>query len=119
MRAHVVIDSQDPERIAPFWCGLLGVSVWRTTSDNTYIALRPTDEGLMLVLQRVPESKAFKNRVHLDFQVEDLEEAMARAIELGGRWTEPDMSREVDGIPWRCMADPEGNEFCIYTVPAR
>jgi predicted enzyme related to lactoylglutathione lyase len=118
MRAHVVIDSQDPERITAFWCGLLGVSVWRSTSDNTYTALRPSDNGLMLVLQRVPEPKAVKNRVHLDFQVEDLEEATARAVDLGGRWTEPGTTLEVDGIPWRCMADPEGNEFCIYTMPS-
>jgi hypothetical protein len=34
MRAHVVIDSQDPEGIAPFWCGLLGSEVRPTRGDG-------------------------------------------------------------------------------------
>jgi len=52
-----------------------------------------------------------------DVVVDDLDEATAQAEALGGRWTEPGSTRDLDGFLWRCMADPEGNEFCIFTLP--
>jgi hypothetical protein len=36
---------------------------------------------------------------------------------LGGRWLEPGTIRELEGFRWRCMADPEGNEFDIDVLP--
>ncbi len=36
---------------------------------------------------------------------------------LGGRWLEPGNTRELEGFRWRCMADPEGNEFDIDDLP--
>jgi hypothetical protein len=49
--------------------------------------------------------------------VDDLDAATQRAEALGARWSEPGHSRELNGIPWRCIADPEGNEFCIIVWP--
>ncbi|MGD0935062.1 MAG: hypothetical protein ABR922_10880 [Streptosporangiaceae bacterium] len=37
---------------------------------------------------------------------------------LGGRWLEPGTTRELEGFTWRCMADPEGNEFDIDVLPS-
>jgi len=72
----------------------------------------------MMILQRVPEPKVGKNRAHLDIQVDGLDTGTARVEALGGRWMEPDENREThDGFGWRVMADPEGNEFCIFEVP--
>jgi hypothetical protein len=34
-----------------------------------------------------------------------------------GRWLEPGNTRELEGFRWRCMADPEGNEFDIDVLP--
>jgi predicted enzyme related to lactoylglutathione lyase len=118
MRAHVVIDSQDPDRVTPFWCGLLDVQVSFSRADSPYVALTPASGEWMLVFQRVPEPKTGKNRLHLDVLVDDLDDAMARVEALGGRWAEPGNTHEVRDIRWRCMADPEGNEFCIWTQPA-
>ena len=67
----------------------------------------------MLVFQRVPEAKTGKNRVHWDVFVDDLEEATTRVEALGGWWTEPQTTWELDGFRWRVMADPDRNEFCI------
>jgi drug/metabolite transporter (DMT)-like permease len=36
-----------------------------------------------------------------------------------GRWLEPGTTRELEGFRWRCMADPEGNEFGIDVLPPR
>ena len=117
MRTHVVIDSQDPERIAQFWGELLDLEVTSTRDDGRYVVLRSTSDEFLLVLQRVPEPKAGKNRVHLDVRVDDLDTSTAQVESLGGRWIEPGATPELDGFPWRCMADPEGNEFCIFELP--
>jgi predicted enzyme related to lactoylglutathione lyase len=66
----------------------------------------------------VTDDKLGKNRVHLDLMVDDLDEATAEIAELGGRWLEPGSTRELEGFRWRCMADPEGNEFDIDVLPA-
>jgi predicted enzyme related to lactoylglutathione lyase len=111
---HVVMDTQDPARIAPFWCELLGMQVLARLDGGRHLVLQSATDGFMLGLQRVPEARVGKNRVHLDVSVDDLDAGTAKVESLGGRWIEPGTVREVGGVPWRCMADPEGNEFCIY-----
>jgi predicted enzyme related to lactoylglutathione lyase len=110
---YLVIDTVDPDRIAPFWCGLLAVKVNATISDGQFVVLSPTDDGLTVALQRVPEAKAGKNRLHVDLLVDDLDGSTAEIEGLGGRWAEPGITRDLEGFRWRCMADPEGNEFDI------
>ena len=117
MRTNPVIDSQDPERIAPFWCELLDLRVTRTNNDGEYVVVGSDRDGFLLVIQRVPEPKTEKNRMHLDVLVDNLDASTTRVESLGGRWYEPGKTRELDGFTWRCMADPEGNEFCIYEEP--
>ena len=115
---YLAIDSIDPNGLAPFWCGLLGVQVDTTIGDGDFLILSPTEEGLTVGFQRVPEMKDGKNRVHLDLVVDDLDEATAEVEKLGGRWLETGNTREVEGFRWRCMADPEGNEFDLDVLPA-
>jgi predicted enzyme related to lactoylglutathione lyase len=121
MRASVgylVIDAIDPERLTTFWCAMLGVEVDSNVGDGQFIVLSPTKDGLTVGLQKVPEQKTTKNRVHLDLVVEDLEAATAEIEALGGRWLEPGTARDLEGFQWRIMADPEGNEFDIDVLPA-
>jgi predicted enzyme related to lactoylglutathione lyase len=114
----VAIDTVDPSTLAPFWCGMLGVDVDTEIGEGDFLLLTPTEEGLVVGFQRVPETKAGKNRVHLDLVVDDLDEATAEVEQLGGRWLEPGNTRELEGFQWRCMADPEGNEFDLDVLPA-
>ena len=114
---YLAIDTVDPEGLAPFWCGLLGVQVDTTIGEGEFLLLSPTEEGLVVGFQRVPEAKAGKNRVHLDLVVDDLDAATAEVEQLGGRWLEPGKTRELEGFQWRCMADPEGNEFDLDVLP--
>ena len=73
--------------------------------------------GRRLLFQQVPDAKLGKNRVHLDLVVDDLDQSTAEIEKLGGRWLEPGNTRELEGFRWRCMADPEGNEFDIDVLP--
>jgi predicted enzyme related to lactoylglutathione lyase len=117
MPAYIVLDTQSPERLTQFYCDLQKVDVLRTYGEGgQYTALAPNREGLMLVLQRVPEPKTGKNRAHFDLVVDELDGPTARTEQLGGRWIEPGKTHELEGYSWRCMADPEGNEFCLYVM---
>jgi predicted enzyme related to lactoylglutathione lyase len=112
--AYVTIDSVDPEALAPFWAKLLGVEIDGRVGDGDYVLLAPTGDGVPTVaFQRVPEPKSGKARTHLDVEVEDFDDATVAIEALGGRWVEPGTTRAVGTFHWRCMVDPEGNEFDI------
>jgi predicted enzyme related to lactoylglutathione lyase len=110
---YVVVDCAEPEQLAAFWCQVLGVEVagrW-----NQYVMLTPTvDGGPRLNFQQVRESRAGKNRLHLDLHVRDVEAASGRVTALGGSVVD-DVAQEH--LRWRVMADPEGNEFCLVHDP--
>jgi predicted enzyme related to lactoylglutathione lyase len=117
--AYIVVDSQDPDLITPFWRALLGVEVVENRGHGHYITLGPAPSlpgSMMLVFQRVTEAKVAKNRAHVDMFVDDFDVATARIEKLGGRWTEPGTTVNEGGWLSRVMADPEGNEFCICLV---
>jgi predicted enzyme related to lactoylglutathione lyase len=115
---YLVIDATDPERLARFWCGLLDMGVETTIGDGQFVVLSATKDGLTVGFQRVDEGKGGKNRLHLDLIVGDLDQATAEVETLGGQWLEPGNTRELEGFQWRCMADPEGNEFDVDVLPS-
>ena len=111
-RLHwIVIDTVDPERIAPFWCALLGVRERGWFGDD-YLMLTTDGGAPPVAFQRVPEAKSVKNRLHVDLAVEDLDGAFAQIVASGGSAVS-DILEMPGGYRWRVMADPEGNEFCI------
>lgn len=111
-RLEIGIDCPDPDALAPFWEFALGYQ--RDESDgDAFIDLGPADgEGPVVFLQRVPEAKATKNRLHLDLYVAEPEPFMEALEDLGAmRLGEP----VIEGGEWafQVMADPVGNEFCV------
>lgn len=109
---YIVIDANDPDRLAAFWSALLGTEVDARLGDNDYVLLKATENSAPpIAFQKVPEPHAAKNRVHIDVGVADLAEASARVVELGGAILgEP---QELEGYRWQNLADPEGNEFDV------
>jgi predicted enzyme related to lactoylglutathione lyase len=114
---YLVIDTTDPQRLAPFWCALLDVQVDAKIGDGQFVVLSRAKDGLTVGFQQVPDAKSGKNRLHLDLVVDDLDLATGKIETLGGRWLEPGRTRELEGFQWRLMADPEGNEFEIDVLP--
>jgi catechol 2,3-dioxygenase-like lactoylglutathione lyase family enzyme len=96
----IVIDCDDLERGVLFWSGALGLS--EADRDETYVELRPYVSGLRILLQRVPEPKTAKTRVHLDIETDDIDAEVQRLVALG--------ARKREGC---VMEDPCGNEFCV------
>lgn len=67
MRLTVVLDCLDPDRLVEFWSEALGYR--HAESLPGYEILLPQEgepPGPVFVLQRVPEPKAGKNRMHVD-----------------------------------------------------
>ena len=111
---NLVLDTADPEALVPFWCGLLDAEVVDRFGEGQYVEIGAGSAGgISIILQRVPEQKSAKNRMHADLEVDDLDEATGEIERLGGRWRDG-AEHEGHGFRWRVMADPEGNEFCIF-----
>ena len=107
----LVLDCRRPEELAEFWAAALDyVSIG---SAGAYVVLLPNGRpGPKLLLQRVPEAKTVKNRMHLDIDAADIEAEADRLERLGARRIVVDPLDEHD-TRWILMADPEGNEFCV------
>jgi predicted enzyme related to lactoylglutathione lyase len=61
---------------------------------------------LMVLLQKVPEPKTCKSRMHIDFEADDIDAEVRRLESLGARRVQQQKS-------WWVMHDPCGNEFCV------
>jgi hypothetical protein len=138
-QVQVTFDCAEPERLARFWCDVLGYvlppppegfTTWEDY-DATLpperrgagaVCQDPTGVGPRLYFQRVPEGKVVKNRVHLDVRAGTglvgperlavLEAECARLVALGATRVR---LLPADDVEESCivMQDVEGNEFCL------
>ena len=102
------IDVADMERAAQFWGALLGLKI--ENREDEYLEFERQGDGPRLYVQKVPEKKTAKTRVHLDIDVADLDVAVSRAVALGAKKVQPFIQ---SGHSWVVMEDPDGNEFCL------
>jgi predicted enzyme related to lactoylglutathione lyase len=108
----VVIDCSNLDRSSRFWAGVLGYTTGSATDLPYRTLLPPGGQGIEVLLQRVPEAKHGKNRLHLDLRTADLDAEMTRVLALGATVL-TDRPTEEGGLRWHILADPDGNEFCI------
>ncbi len=136
---QVTFDCQNPERVARFWCEVLGyvvpppppgfaswdefnLSLPAEDQGSAFAIVDPSGVGPRLFFQRVPEGRTVKNRLHLDVRVGTglvgaerlaaLEAECARLLPLGATRFQFLLA---DGVNESClvMQDVEGNEFCL------
>jgi catechol 2,3-dioxygenase-like lactoylglutathione lyase family enzyme len=108
---EVIIDCNDPARVAAFWGDVLG---WKVQQKDDVWWMSESGEpfpDLLLVFVPVPEVKTVKNRIHLDVSPVGCErdEEVTRLEALGA--TRVDVGQGEQR--WVVLADPEGNEFCV------
>ncbi|MFJ3406016.1 VOC family protein [Promicromonospora sp. NPDC090134] len=123
-RIHdVVFDCRHPASLARYWAVVLDGYAVAPYDDEELARLRtlgvhdPEDDPSVLVegpagaprlfFNRVPEPKTVKNRVHLDVRAPDRDAEVARLVAAGAS----EVGRHED---WVVLADPEGNEFCVF-----
>jgi predicted enzyme related to lactoylglutathione lyase len=107
----LVLDCADPEALAGFWSAAIGYTKLGGV-DNYVLLVDEAGKQPKLLLQRVGEPKAGKNRMHLDIETPTVDEEVERLEALGARRIEAEAIEE-HGTRWVVMADPEGNEFCV------
>jgi hypothetical protein len=103
---EVVVDSADPVAIASWWAERYGCEVCHDQDRGfSWIDGAPGMPWAM-VFQWVPEPKTVKNRMHWDVWGETQSVLATGARLLRGR---------DDEIGWDVLADPDGNEFCVFS----
>lgn len=139
---QITIDAADPETLGTFWADVLGYrqmdppgghATWNEALaamgvpekrwNDANAIVDPDGDGPRIFLQRVPEEKAGKNRLHLDVRAAPglegeprmaaLEQESERLVVLGAKRLERFEPAPPLGAGWIVMADPEGNEFCL------
>ena len=73
-----VIDCSNLERSARFWAAVLGYEAGPDATGPYRGLTSASGVGIDLLLQRVPDVKGQKNRLHLDLRTPDLEAETAR-----------------------------------------
>ena len=107
---ELIIDCIAPPTLARFWAQVLGSEIIEEGDDEVVVAA-PLGFGPNLLFLQVPEPKTTKNRLHIDLNATDRDQAaeVERIKALGA--TEVDIGQGTQ--TWVVLADPEGNEFCV------
>jgi hypothetical protein len=123
----IVVDCHDIKAQSRWWAEALGWVAGYEADDEVVIVppyvleaykagekLPPREEHPGLVFVPVPESKALKNRLHIDLAPQagdDQAAEVARLESLGARRVDIGQGEQA----WVVLADPEGNEFCVLS----
>jgi hypothetical protein len=105
----VVVDSQNPTRLARFWADALGYEMHRSDDSWAWIA-DPAGGHVRLSFTYEREPKTSSNRLHFDLYAENMEGEVERLTGLGARYKRENREPGNDFV---VMQDPEGNEFCV------
>jgi predicted enzyme related to lactoylglutathione lyase len=108
----VTLDCADPDALAAWWADAVGGEV-HSVYPGWFAILRA--DPISLGFQKVPEDKVGKNRVHVDFAVDDREAAVDRLTAAGA--TVVAEHSVPSGFAWTVLQDPVGNEFCVAVEP--
>ncbi len=111
-----VLDAPDPHALAEFYSRLLEWPI--ATDEPTWVVLNRPGESFYLGFH---ESSAYlrpvwppvdghqQMMVHLDIEVDDLDAAVADALDMGAALAEYQPQDTV-----RVLLDPIGHPFCLY-----
>ncbi len=102
---ELVVDCVDPERLATWWAGVYGIEAQPDGDSFCWSLDQAPGMPWEMVFVAVPEPKTVKNRIHWDVWG-DTEELLAAGATL--------LRTKDDDIRWDVLADPEGNEFCVF-----
>ncbi|MGW2202679.1 VOC family protein [Streptomyces sp. NPDC001774] len=112
----VTLDCADPLALAAFYQQATGLDLHPTSDDDFAGVVGP--DALLIGCQRVEGYRApvwpgqdVPQQLHLDFTVDDLDEAERRLLQLGATRPEHQPNER-----WRVLVDPAGHPFCLTTA---
>ena len=116
----IAIDCADAEPMAWFYEGLLGFEIrslgpqWAQLFDPSGgVHINIQGDGRYQPPIWPEEPGELTKMLHFEVEVDDLEQAIARALEVGGTeapWQPPDRNRDR----LRVMLDPAGHPLCLF-----
>ncbi|SME91551.1 hypothetical protein SAMN02745830_00426 [Streptomyces sp. Amel2xC10] len=112
--AAVVVDCEEPREMARFWGAATDWTV-HEVNDRQAVLRSASGGGPYLEFLRTPGAKTVPDRVHLDllpYPGDDKAAEVARLRALGA----VDLDLGQGDVPWTCLADPEGHEFCVLAL---
>ncbi|MET7460712.1 VOC family protein [Nonomuraea sp. NPDC005501] len=116
--SELVLDCRDPERLAAFWCEVLGFVV--IDRDEGSVEIGPGETGFgglqpTLVFNPSDDPRPGKLPLHIDVNPTDRDQAaeLERLLAAGARPADVGQTGEES---WHVLADPEGNEFCLLRM---
>jgi hypothetical protein len=109
----ICLDAADHQSLADWWCTVLGYrrkddfdGRERRVPQEPVPIIDPAGKGPLIWIIPVPEPKTTKNRMHIDVFGDSAEIVANGALLLRARGGD---------IQWDVLADPEGNEFCVFS----
>lgn len=107
--ATTTFDSQHPRLLAEFWSLALNRPISADSGRSVVLDGMPT-----LAFNYVPDPTPGKNRIHVDLFTDDITEDIDRLLDAGATLIS---SVTQPGAVWTVLADPEGNQFCLFDEP--
>lgn len=108
----VALGCPDPQGLAAFYRALTGWEI--DYDDGDWVQLR-SDHGATIAFQKVPDFQPpvwpgsdQPQQAHIDFDVDDLDEAEQQVVALGAVKAE-----FQPGKNFRVFLDPSGHPFCL------
>lgn len=110
------IEAPDPGALARFYAQLLGWNICHEEPGTTVLAV-PPEGSVFVVFQQAagyeapawpPAEGQQRPMMHFDFQVGDLDSAVAEALALGATVAAAQPQENV-----RVLLDPAGHPFCL------
>ena len=101
------VDCADHRAQAVWWQSVLGGTLGGDDDGTlSWIGGIPNTPFDGIIFADVPESKTVKNRVHIDLVAPSIDPLLSAGATL--------LRKPDDDIRWHVLADPEGNEFCVF-----
>jgi predicted enzyme related to lactoylglutathione lyase len=109
----LMINAVDASRAIKFWSEFMQAPIAEATEDNRFTWLKTAEgESANIAIQQSDSPLSPNASMHPDILVENLDDAEARILELGG--TIIQRNTLPSGFEWRIATDTEGNHFCIF-----
>ena len=112
--SELVLNCRDPERLAAFWCEVLGYVVLDREEGSVEIGPKEGFGGLQptIILSPSDTPRAGRLPLHIDVNPTDRDQAaeLDRLLAIGARFADVGQTGEES---WHVLADPEDNEFCL------
>jgi hypothetical protein len=112
--AYTAIDCSNARNLAQFYADLSGLSIQEGGSDDWVMLI--AENGAGIAFQQIDDyvaptwpGGAHPQQMHLDFEVDDLDEGERQVLALGATKHELQPAPEA----FRVYLDPEGHPFCL------